>query len=173
MVKSPLKQMKKFRFQLLASFILENYEKCKIADIGGGKGILSDILINEGWDCTVIDPEVTSMPRKYKALNGKKVITGEKYIEKAIIKEFSTEMGINFDLLISLHGHGCNLRIIDAAAEYNKKFIILPCCIINEGIDPYTVTDWIEYLKEYAIKKGLEIKSVKLNFKGQRTAIYN
>ncbi len=165
--------MKKFRSQLVYEFIISHYIPGKVADIGGGKGLLSYLLNQSGWDSTVIDPVYQPLPTKYTNLDKKKIkIDGDATVPH-ITSPFEKEMGKDFDLLIGLHSHGSNLRIVDAAAEYHKEFILLPCCIINEGIDPYSVTDWLEYIEEYANKKGIMTQREKLNFKGQRTAIYS
>lgn len=167
-----LKKMKKFRFQLISSWIVDNLPlHSKIADIAGGKGILTHILNGEGFFSTVIDPNKTQDPVKYRLLDGKRVKIKDNipYVES----KFEIDMGKEYDFLISIHGHGSNLKIIDSAYKYKKKFLILPCCIIDEGIDPYSVTDWIEYLQDYANKLGIETQKIKFNFKGQRTGITN
>ncbi len=56
---------------------------------------------------------------------------------KNIISEgLEKEMAKDFDLLIGLHAHGSNMKIIEAAAEYKKSFILMPCCVIDEPIVP-------------------------------------
>ena len=61
-----LKKMKKFRFQLLHQWITERFEPCQVADIGGGKGLLSWLLKQDGWQATVIDPTYQTLPHKFK-----------------------------------------------------------------------------------------------------------
>ena len=38
--KKELRKVKKFRFQLFHRWIVDNFKKCKVADIGGGKDYL-------------------------------------------------------------------------------------------------------------------------------------
>src|SRR6202022_2949143 len=42
-------KMGKFRFQLLSAWIPEHFQPCRVADIGGGKGLLAYLLQKEGW----------------------------------------------------------------------------------------------------------------------------
>jgi hypothetical protein len=41
--------MKKFRFQLLHRWIVDNVAPCRVADVGGGKGLLAFLLQQSGW----------------------------------------------------------------------------------------------------------------------------
>ena len=59
-------RMKKFRSQLLHQWLVQNLAPCKVADIGGGKGLLSYLLIQSGWDAVVIDPFEQTLPVKFK-----------------------------------------------------------------------------------------------------------
>ena len=40
-----------------------------MADVGGGKGLLSYLLQDSGWSATVIDPVEQALPSKYKDLS--------------------------------------------------------------------------------------------------------
>lgn len=173
MAKKELKKMKKFRFQLLQAFILHTYPKGRVADVSGGKGLLTYLLQQNGWDAVVIDPNYQPLPSKFKTLDKEKIKIPSYVRIPHITSEFMVDMGKDFDLLVGLHAHGCNRKIIDACALYHKDFILLPCCIIDEDIDPYSITDWIEYLETYAQAKGMNTERLKLNFKGQRTMIYS
>src|SRR5436190_117862 len=59
-----LVKMKKFRFQLLNRWMIEHLEPCRVADIGGGKGLLTYLLRQSGWPATVIDPVPQALPTK-------------------------------------------------------------------------------------------------------------
>ena len=167
-----LRKMKKFRFQLLHRWITENYTPCNVADIGGGKGVLCFLLNQSGFQCTVIDPLYQTLPKKLKDLDGNKQKIAEEGSIKRIGKEFNTPMAKHYDLLIGLHTHGSNMKIIEASAEYKKAFILLPYCVINEPIEKSPNIDWFESLQEYAIKLGHKIKRFELNFRGQNTGFY-
>src|SRR5436190_11074578 len=63
-----LPKLKRFRFQLLADHVTRVVAPCRVADIGGGKGLLAYLLMNAGYQATVIDPQRQSLPDKYKDL---------------------------------------------------------------------------------------------------------
>jgi len=169
---SKFPRMKKFRFQLLHRWLVETFEPCRAADIGGGKGLLSYLLIQSGWQATVIDPVSQPLPEKYKD-----IITGERVRIPpltrlpAINAEFEETMAEDFDLLIGLHAHGCNVKIIDAAARYGCGFIIFPCCVIAEPFYPPLGVHWLESLAGYALRQGHWIRPIRLNFKGQNIGL--
>lgn len=168
------RKAKKFRSQILHQWILENFNPCHVADIGGGKGLLAYLLAKDGWKGTVIDPEEQYLPSKYTALNKKKIKIPfeDNDLIQRIVSNFEEDLGAHYDLLIGLHAHGCNMKIINAAKKYNKSFILLPCCVIDEPIEKQEGINWRESLIEYAQSLGLDVKTVKLGFMGKDIAIY-
>lgn len=184
MIKSPMSQTnegrkrprkaKKFRTQILHRWIVENFKPGKVADIGGGKGLLAYLLAKEGWDATVIDPEEQLLPSKYTDLNKKKVKIPEEDNEmiKHITAPFEESMAEDFDLLVGLHAHGSNMKIINAAKKYDKDFILIPCCVIDEPIEKQHGINWRESLIDYAKEEGLPVETVKLGFMGKDIALY-
>lgn len=165
----------KFRFQLLAKWLEENYQPCRAADVGGSKGLLAYLLNLKGWQCTVIDPAEPDPVTKYKDLEtGKRVLVTKdesKNIPR-IRKRFELEMVKDFDLLIGLHAHGCNLKIIESCRKYNKKLVLLPCCVVNEPLEIKPNINWFESLAEYAKNGGLKVETDEINFKGQNKIIF-
>jgi len=167
-------RMKKFRFQLLHQWLVANFAACRTADIGGGKGLLTYLLRNDGWDATVIDPERQALLHKYKSLETDRqtaVPSGSNV--PRINAPFEIEMAREFDLLISLHAHACNVKIIDAATTYGSGFLLLPCCIMDEPLYPIKGISWMECLTDYAIQRGHVIYPLQLNFKGQNIGFYS
>jgi hypothetical protein len=159
----------------MSEFILSTYKKCRVADIGGGKGLLAFLLAREGWDCVVIDPFDQLLKHKYKDIQtGQRVklsaaeITGLERISSV----FEKAMAKDFDLLVGLHAHGSNMKIIQAALEFKKDFAILPCCVIDEPVEKVSGINWLNSLFDYANELGLNPKKAMLNFAGQRTVIY-
>ena len=147
-----------------------------MADIGGGKGLLAYLLYLDGWDVTVIDPERTLPMKKFKdfQLDKRIRLTEEDWQKiKWVEKEFVIEMARDYDLLISLHGHGVNMKIIEAAAKYDKKFVLLPCCVIDEPIVKQPGINWYQSLIKFAVDSGLEVNVDQLDFKGKNKVIYN
>jgi hypothetical protein len=105
-------KMKKFRFQLLHEWLISETKPCRIADIGGGKGLLTHLLRNSGWDAVVIDPEYQELPRKYKDFHTQKRIRIPVDLKiPRISRKFEPFMAGQFDLLIGLHAHGCNINL--------------------------------------------------------------
>lgn len=167
-------RMKKFRFQLLHQWLIHSLNACRVADIGGGKGLLTYLLRNNGWDATVIDPGSQELLHKYKNIETDKqtaVPLGSKV--PRMDARFEMEMAEGFDLLIALHAHACNIKIIDAAATYGTGFLLLPCCIMDEPLYPIRGVSWVACLADYAIQRGHVIHPLQLNFKGQNIGFYS
>jgi hypothetical protein len=166
-------RMKKFRFQLLHQWLTHRFAPCRAADIGGGKGLLTYLLRKDGWDARVVDPQSQPLLEKYKDIVTERqtaVPPGSKV--PRIDARFEQEMAEGFDLLIGLHAHGCNMKIIDAAARYGTGFLLLPCCVIDEPLHPLAQVNWVECLADYAIQQGHVIYPLQLNFKGQNIGFY-
>jgi hypothetical protein len=167
-----LKQMGKFRFQLLHQWIIEHVEPCRVADIGGGKGLLSFLLQQSGWEATVIDPVNQTLPDKYKDLAGKRIRIPLTARVPHADREFESAMAQDFDLLVGMHAHGCNVKIIEGAAQFGCGFVLLPCCVIDEPIYPRRGVYWLQCLLDYAIGKELTVQPFQLNFSGQNIGFY-
>jgi hypothetical protein len=166
-------RMGKFRFQLLAAKITEHFEPGRVADIGGGKGLLAYLLQKHGWAATVIDPEYQPLPDKYKDLATQTRVRIAPVENVSHINEkFVPAMALNFDLLVGMHAHGCNVEIINAAAEYKRNFVLFPCCIIDEPIHPLPGVHWLQCLVDYAIQRGFQVHPFRLNFSGQNIGFY-
>lgn len=165
-------RMKKFRAQLFHQWLVTMMEPCRAADIGGGKGLISYLLNQSGWQVTVIDPFDQPLPDKYKDIrtDQRVKILPEASVPR-IVSGFEVEQAADFDLLIGMHAHGCNARIIDAAARYGCGFVIFPCCVIDEPFFPRLGVHWLESLASYALFKGLDIFPFRLNFKGQNIGL--
>ncbi|MBN1372327.1 MAG: hypothetical protein JW987_10355 [Anaerolineaceae bacterium] len=165
-------RMKKFRAQLFYQWLAQTFEPCRAADIGGGKGLISYLLLNSGWDPVVIDPFDQPLPDKYKDITSErrvKIPPGDRVAR--ITAEFEVEHAEGFDLLIGMHAHGCNAKIIDAAAKYGCGFVLFPCCVIDEPFYPRLGVHWLESLADYALFKKQDFFPFRLNFKGQNIGL--
>jgi hypothetical protein len=170
---SRLLRMKKFRFQLLHQWLVNNFNPGRAADIGGGKGLLAYLLQKDGWETVVIDPVDQALPEKYKDLRtGARVKIKPDEKVKRLSAEFEPEQAAGFDLLIGMHAHACNVKIIDAAARFGCGFVIFPCCVIGEPFYPPLGVHWLESLADYALRQGHAIQPFRLNFKGQNIGLY-
>ncbi|MDA0745651.1 MAG: hypothetical protein O2954_03985 [bacterium] len=163
-----LTKLKRFRFQLLHSYLVATFDPCRVADIGGGKGFLAYLLRKSGWDATVIDPENQPLPTKFKDLEtGQRIRIGREELVPRLDRSFESSMAEGFDLLIGLHAHGCNLMIMEAAKAYGCNFVLMPCCVIDEPVPPPRDTHWLPWLANQAKDTGFLVEYFKLNFKGQ------
>ena len=169
-----------FRFQVFHQWLVQNYSPCKVADIGGGKGLLSFLLNQSGFESMVIDPIWQPLEWKYKDIStGKRIkLTSDQmqsvpHIQKPFNLELLLDLDSNLDLFVGLHAHGSNMYILEAAAKYQKDFAILPCCVIDEPITKIAGINWFDSLVEYAAKLGLNPKIDNLNFVGQSKIIYS
>lgn len=170
---SRLPRLKRFRFQLLHQWLVHNFPPCRAADIGGGKGLLSYLLIQSGWQAVVIDPAPQPLPEKYKDIvTDTRVKIAPTSQVPNIAREFQPELGHGFDVLIGMHAHGCNIKIIEAAAQINCSFVLFPCCVIDEPFVPPPGVHWLESLAEYAVRQGHDVTPFRLNFRGQNIGLY-
>jgi hypothetical protein len=168
-----LRKMKKFRFQLLHRWLVAQFAPCRVADIAGGKGLLAYLLQESGWQATVIDPHYQPLTDKYKDIStGQRVKLDATTSVPHIDQPFTREMAADFDLLVGMHAHGCNVEIIEAAAQFGCGFVLFPCCVIGEPFVPPPGEHWLESLAVYARRRGHTIVPFRLNFKGQNIGLY-
>jgi hypothetical protein len=168
-----LPKMKKFRFQLLHEWMTGRLVPCRVADVGGGKGLLAYLLGQSGWQATVIDPVAQPLPAKYKDLAAdRQVRIGAMETVPRIDAPFHPEMAVDFDVLVAMHAHGCNIQLLDAAAKHGRAVILLPCCIIHEPVVPMPGVHWLECVVEQATRRGFSVEPFRLNFKGQNIGLY-
>jgi hypothetical protein len=159
--------MKKFRFQLLHAWTAGHLPPCRVADIGGGKGLLAYLLDGSGFATTVIDPLDQPLPSKYKDLGGVRHLIPAAARVRRVAKPFEVPMARGYDLLIGLHAHGSNMKILEAAARYGTGYVLLPCCVIDEPIEIRPNVDWFESLVARAKDLDLRADRFELNFRGQ------
>lgn len=168
-----LPKMKKFRFQLLSHWITEHVTPGRVADIGGGKGLLAYLLNGAGWRATVIDPLSQPLPTKYRDLStGRQVRIPATERVNRIAAPFRPELAQDFDLLVALHAHGCNIQILETAAALERAALLLPCCIIGEPLTPPPGVHWLQSVADHAKGLGLDVTPFRLNFKGQNIGLY-
>jgi hypothetical protein len=168
-----LPKMKKFRFQLLHHWMLSHLQPCRVADVGGGKGLLTYLLQQSGWAATVIDPFDQALPSKYKQFDSNKQTSiPDTARVPRMTQPFSPSMANDFDLLVAMHAHGCNIQLLDAAADFGRCVILLPCCIIHEPLILPPGVHWIQSVVGYALQKGFTVEPFQLNFKGQNIGLY-
>jgi hypothetical protein len=135
--------------------------------------LLAYLLQLDGWESTVIDPIHQGLPVKYKDLaNDKQIKVAETERVPRLSQPFAPELATQFDLLVAMHAHGCNIQMIHAARECNIPCLLLPCCVIDEPIVPPPGTHWLACVADYARETGFNVEPFRLNFKGQNIGIY-
>jgi hypothetical protein len=163
-----LTKLKRFRFQLLHNWLVSSFDPCRVADIGGGKGLLTYLLRSSGWDATVIDPQRQPLPTKFKNVEtGRRVLIDPTEEVPRIDRPFEPSVAAGFDLLVGMHAHGCNLMILEAAKAHGCNFVLLPCCVIDEPATPPRDVHWLPWLSGQASEMGFRVDHFRLNFKGQ------
>ena len=168
-----LAKMKKFRFELLAGWIAASFPACRVADVGGGKGLLSYLLDRQGFECTVIDPVPQPLPAKYRdPVTGRQVKVPAGARVRHIAEPYAAELAADFDLLVALHAHGVNHRILDSAKARGQSCVLLPCCVIGEPAAPPPGQNWFGWLAGYGRGLGLAVEYFHLNFSGQNVGFY-
>jgi hypothetical protein len=168
-----LPKLKKFRFELLSTWIAGNFPPCAVADIGGGKGLLSYLLDRQGFESTVIDPAFQPLPAKYREPGtGRQVKMPAGASVRHLSTPYSPDLGAGFDLLVALHAHGVNQQILDSAAAHGTSCVVLPCCVIGEPAAPPPGQDWFSWLAGYGRGLGLPVEYFCLNFSGQNVGFY-
>lgn len=163
---------RKFRWGLLSKWLTTSFYPTSVADVGGGKGMLSYMLIKAGWQSTVIDPVDQPLLEKFTDLEGKRIRIQDLEKVPRINKPFAPELVKNMQLIVGMHAHGCNMEIMNLCKETNKDFVLIPCCVIDEPIEKRHGVNWQLSLIEYATKLGINPKTFKLNFKGKNIVIY-
>ena len=163
-----LTKVKRFRFQLLHNWLVGAFDPCRVADIGGGKGLLTFLLRRSGWDATVVDPEHQPLPTKFKDFEtGQRIRIDRGESVPRVNRPFEPSMAARFDLLVGMHAHGCNLMIIEAAKVHGSNFVLIPCCVIDEPATPPRDVHWLPWLADQGRDAGFLVEYFKLNFKGQ------
>ena len=164
-----LPKMKKFRFQLLADWIAGRFPPCTVADVGGGKGLLTHLLGQAGFQAEVVDPVDQPLPSRYRDLaTGRRVRLGGDVTVTRRRVPFGPALGRRYDLLVALHAHGSNLAVLDTVAEAGNSCVVLPCCVVDEPAAPPPGQNWFRWLAGRAEALGLEPEYFALNFRGQR-----
>jgi hypothetical protein len=167
-----LPKLKRFRSQLLAAWIAERFPPCAVADVGGGKGLLSWLLIEAGFRAEVVDPVDQPLPATYRDLrSGRRVRLGPDAAVPRRRVAFGPALGRRYDLLVALHAHGSNLAVLDTAAAAGSSCVVLPCCVVDEPAAPGPGQNWFLWLVERARDLGLEPEFFALNFAGQNLGL--
>jgi hypothetical protein len=87
---------------------------------------------------------------------------------------------VSSSLLIGLHADGATEAIVQAALDYSKPFVVVPCCVfpnlfpqrtIRQG-DNLVPVRTVESFCQYLLEKDERFKMTQLPFDGRNIAIY-
>jgi len=140
------------RFEELAYFVSSNYggKVKKVADIGGGQGMLARILAKKyNFEVDVIDPRgwtlvgVTSRKEEYKA-----------------------EMADYYDLIVGLHPDDALKEVILSALV--RPVILIPCCNFLSEEKILGRDTLIEEVEKFYKKHGILFEKVVFDFEGPK-----
>jgi hypothetical protein len=132
-----------------------------------------------GFDSIVVDPAYQELPNKlrkdaYDKKQGRFLLSEEerKSIEH-INDVFKPEMVKDFDLIVGLHAHGCMYHTIEQCASLDKKFVLLPCCVVDEPIEKPHGINWKDFIAGLAkdIHKD-KTQVTNLDFVGNNLTIF-
>jgi hypothetical protein len=136
------------RFKITAEFIRKNFKPCTVADVAGGKGLLSLELAKFGFDCTVIETNPRPQNHSIKNLKGK----------------FTPQMAANFDLVVGLHPDQATHAICESA-KAGHKVVLVPCCFYWQGINSHG--DISHTIRKYLAKYKIPYFETQLKMNGK------
>ena len=140
------------RFQVLADFITQKYQgKIKrIADVGGGQGMLSRILSKKyNFDCEVIDPRgFTLVGVKNRA------------------EEYSSDMADFYDLIVALHPDQALKEVVLSALV--RPVILIPCCNFWSKEETLGGGALLQELEKFYTDHNVKFEKVIFEFSGPK-----
>ncbi len=159
------------RFRVFAEFITQQFPDArKVADIGGGRGLLSVELQRVGFESVVIDPRrVENLPRRIRKEIRKEALRSGKLtnIAKAEIQIEQMDLS-SFDLAVGMHPDQATEHIVRESVQAAVPFAIVPCCVMPIDGLGRTFEVWLEYLASLA--QGS--RTARLQISGRNTVLY-
>lgn len=137
------------RFDVVANYVFETFgHKIKyIADVAGGKGMLSRLLFKKyNYDVEVIDPD-------------SKVLTGLKSRKE----RFKAEMSDYYDLIIALHPDEATTEAVYASKI--KPTLLIPCCNFWEPTRRLDTNELLDSIENYYRENDVWSERVDFRFK--------
>ena len=137
------------RFEVVTDFVISKYgKKVKyIADVAGGRGMLTRMLNKKNYEAEVVDP-------RGWALKG--VPTRE--------EEFNSEMADYYDLIIGLHPDEATRSVVESAKI--RPTLIIPCCNFWDRNKTLGRDALISEIEKYYTENNITYEKVAFDFKG-------
>ncbi len=160
----------KRRFRAFADFIHRTFPEVEtIADVAGGRGVLSYYLHELGYDATIVDGRDAELPRYIRRTLRKRSVKQGRLIE--IPRAVGTLPGMDlspFDLVVALHPDEATEHAVRAALALGKDFAVVPCCVFPIDGVKRSQESWREYLTELSH----DIVTARLPIDGENLVLY-
>jgi hypothetical protein len=141
------------RFSVFAEFILKEFPEARsIADVGGGRGLLSAELLIAGCIPTVVDPRpVGKLPHKVRRKFRKLALRCGRLPGLARCRiRAEALMPWDYDLIVGLHPDSATEPVVRLAVAARKPFAVVPCCVMPLDGRGRSFKEWVEYLRSLA-----------------------
>lgn len=142
-----------------------------VLDVGGGRGQLSDLLVEKGAHCILVDPRVApARPERFVRLQAS--FDWEKGLPAHVL-----EAGRRVDLVLAMHADQGTEHALRFALRHSCAYAIVPCCVYPT-LNPERcfkdggVRKWSTFVK-YLLSLDSEAQMVRLSFSGRSVVIYN
>jgi hypothetical protein len=139
------------RFEVTAEFIGQYFGPSVryIADVAGGKGILSKLLRKRyNYVAEVVDPRGW----RIKGVPGRE-------------EEFAPEMASYYDLIVGLHPDEATRAVAGAATA--RPTLLVPCCNFW-STEKLGRDELVEAIEAYYHESGVDFERIQLPFKGPK-----
>jgi hypothetical protein len=140
------------RFQILADFIGENYagKVKRVADVGGGQGMLSRILAKKyNFETEVIDPRGWTLV----GVNNRS-------------EEYTADMSDYYDLIVGLHPDEALKEVVTSATK--RPVIVIPCCNFWGKEEKLGRDLLLERIEKFYQEKNINYQKIKFDFEGPK-----
>jgi len=140
------------RFEVLAAFIFETFGRKinTIADVAGGKGMLTRILAKKyNYDSIVVDPRgfpllgVPNLAQEYQAVDVSQ-----------------------YDLVVGLHPDEATRQVAQSALATNT--ILIPCCNFWDQTQKLGRDAMLHEISQFYLANNVHYKQVTFNFEGPK-----
>jgi hypothetical protein len=140
------------RFEVVAEFVVQTFGRRikTIADVAGGKGMLSRILAKKyNYNVTVVDPRGFTLVGV-----------------KSIPAPYSSDMATTFDLVIGLHPDEATRPIAESAMTTNT--LLIPCCNFWDSTKKLGRDALLKEIEDFYAKEGVVFRRVLFDFEGPK-----
>lgn len=136
------------RFEVMADFVAEKYPRATyVADVAGGQGMLSRLLMKRGFDAEVVDPRGNCL-------------TGV----RSRAELYTADMADYYDLVVGLHPDQALRPVVESALL--RPVVVVPCCNFWDRSRKLGRDALLEDIGRYAQAHRLTAEAVELGFRG-------